>query len=108
MKLVLFDDYRPGVLMNGAVCPIDDLLDLDASARPQDRMVEHDRAPGFHPDAGQPRGMRLVDRVRSDRGQVGPQLLARLGAFHQHAAPVARQPSGGQTVVCPDEPNSTF
>ena len=40
MKLVLFDDYRPGVLAGDAVFPIDDLLDLDASARPQDRMVE--------------------------------------------------------------------
>ena len=40
MKLVLFDDYRPGVLAGDAVCPVDDLLDLDASARPQDRMVE--------------------------------------------------------------------
>jgi 2-keto-4-pentenoate hydratase/2-oxohepta-3-ene-1,7-dioic acid hydratase in catechol pathway len=38
--LVLFDDFRPGVLDGDVVCPIDDLLDLDGAAHPQDRIVD--------------------------------------------------------------------
>lgn len=40
MKLVLFDDFRPGVLDGEVVFPIDELLDLDSAAHPQDRIVE--------------------------------------------------------------------
>lgn len=40
MKLVLFDDFRPGVLAGEFVCPIDELLDLDRAAHPQDRIVD--------------------------------------------------------------------
>lgn len=40
MKLVLFDDFRPGVLDGDVVCPIDELFDLDRAAHPQDRIVE--------------------------------------------------------------------
>ena len=40
MKLVLFDDFRPGVLDGDVVFPIDELLDLDRAAPPQDRIVD--------------------------------------------------------------------
>lgn len=40
MKLVLFDDYRPGVLAGDVVCPIDELLGVDPATRPQDRIVD--------------------------------------------------------------------
>jgi 2-keto-4-pentenoate hydratase/2-oxohepta-3-ene-1,7-dioic acid hydratase in catechol pathway len=40
VKLVLFDDYRPGVLIGDLVCPIDHLLDFEPATRPQDRIVE--------------------------------------------------------------------
>jgi 2-keto-4-pentenoate hydratase/2-oxohepta-3-ene-1,7-dioic acid hydratase in catechol pathway len=40
VKLVLFDDFRPGVLDGDAVCPIDELFDLKGAAHPQDRIVE--------------------------------------------------------------------
>ena len=40
MKLVLFDDFRPGVLHGAAVVPIDRLTGTDPSARPQDRIVD--------------------------------------------------------------------
>jgi 2-keto-4-pentenoate hydratase/2-oxohepta-3-ene-1,7-dioic acid hydratase in catechol pathway len=40
VKLILFDDYRPGVLDGDVVCPLDALFDLDPAMRPQDRIVE--------------------------------------------------------------------
>ena len=40
MKLVLFDDYRPGVLDGDVVWPIDELVGLDPATRPQDRIVD--------------------------------------------------------------------
>jgi 2-keto-4-pentenoate hydratase/2-oxohepta-3-ene-1,7-dioic acid hydratase in catechol pathway len=40
VKLVLFDDFRPGVLDGEVVFPIDELLDLDRAVHPQDRIVE--------------------------------------------------------------------
>lgn len=40
MKLVLFDDYRPGVLVGDRVCPIDEPLAVDLATRPQDRIVD--------------------------------------------------------------------
>jgi 2-keto-4-pentenoate hydratase/2-oxohepta-3-ene-1,7-dioic acid hydratase in catechol pathway len=40
VKLILFDDYRPGVLDGDIVCPLDDLLPHDPAMRPQDRIVE--------------------------------------------------------------------
>jgi 2-keto-4-pentenoate hydratase/2-oxohepta-3-ene-1,7-dioic acid hydratase in catechol pathway len=40
VKLVLFDDFRPGVLDGDVVCPIDELVDFDRAAHPQDRIVE--------------------------------------------------------------------
>ena len=40
MKLVLFDDYRPGVLDGDSVRPLDELIGLLSSGRPQDRIVE--------------------------------------------------------------------
>ena len=50
MKLVLFDDYRPGVLDGDAISPIDELLDLDPAARAQDRIVDViERFPDLRP-----------------------------------------------------------
>ena len=40
MRLVLFDDFRPGILAGDVVCPIDELLDVDRAAHPQDRIVD--------------------------------------------------------------------
>lgn len=40
MKLVLFDDFRPGVLVGDAVVPIDDVIGAHPEAGPQDRMVD--------------------------------------------------------------------
>ena len=40
MKLVLFDDYQPGVLDGDVVFPLDALFDLDPAMRPQDRIVD--------------------------------------------------------------------
>ena len=56
-------------------------------------MVEDQRAAGLDADAGQPGGMRGVDRQRPDRRHVGAQFLTRLGAFDQDAALLAGQPA---------------
>lgn len=40
MKLVLFDDFRPGVLAADVVVPVDEIVGSPASRRPRDCMVE--------------------------------------------------------------------
>src|SRR6185312_5179388 len=56
--------------------------------------IENERMAGLHGDARQAGGMRALNRVRADGRQIGPRLLAGLGAFDQNAARLA-----GQTAV---------